>query len=260
MTIMVEEGMSSNPTVDLVIPAAPKDYSKLPYVVASVREHVKCVDYIYIIVPSTIIVEQRWERVVWYSDDEVLSYDRSLIRHRPSWVFAQMLKIFQDITKRDWFLAMDADVIINRPIPLWTDEGLPRFNLGRDQHCKPYFRFNELILGFGKVYPWSFISEFTLYNKGLVREMLDFCGLSLDGFWDKVVEFTTHTCYMAEEELYGSYIVHEHPGLYKIHRLVANVMGKHGSHVWTDDEITGGIAKTRQQRPDTHLISLHSWS
>jgi len=260
-TIPVITNLSSvmfAPAVDMVIPVAPKDLSKLPYVIESVRKYVD-VCKIYIITPNPDAIKQQWSNMVVHSDAEVLPYDRYEIQYRPNWVFQQMLKVFQNVTYNDWFLVMDADIIVNQCLPLWTDARKPILYLGRDQAHGPYFGFNEQVLGFGKVYPWSFLSEFTLYSKSLVREMLQFCGLTLDEFWEKLVHITTAVCCPADSELYGSYIVHEHPGLYDVQHLVSVLGGRYNSHIWLDDEIKKEIQGSQSRNPKAHLISLHSW-
>lgn len=244
--------------VDMIIPAAAKDYSKLPHVIAAVREFIS-VDTIHVIAPSPEDIGHEWANVVLHSDSEVLPYDRSRLSYRPNWIFQMLLKVFQDVTRHDWFLVMDADIIASRPIPLWTPGGKPILYLGRDQCHGAYFCFNENVLGFGKIYPWSFLSECTLYSKSLVREMLGYCDLTLDAFWEKVVETTTVLCCPGDAELYGSYVVHEQADLYEIRHLNATLGGRYGSHVWTDEEIRAEIQRVRTRCSGVHLISLHSW-
>lgn len=242
---------------DLVIPVAEKDYNKLPYVIEAARKHLD-VETIHVIAPSPEMIEDKG--VVLHRDDDVLPYDRNeVVNYRPSWVFQQMLKVFQDVTENDWFLVIDADIVIDQPLPLWTDKGKPILYLGRDQLHAPYFAFNERVLGFGKVYDYSFLSECTLYSKSLVREMLAFCNLTLDEFWAKVCEITHLGCKPADSELYGSYIVHEHPDLYEIRKIKATLGGRYAAHIWTDAEIQAEISSARCRCPGVHLISLHSW-
>jgi hypothetical protein len=241
--------------VDCVIPAAPKDYNKLPYVIDGLRQHVQ-VETIHVVSPSPTGYD--YPGVVWHRDSEVLPYDRSELTFRPNWTFQQLLKLFQNVTEHDWYLVTDADIVVNKPLPLW-DHGKPILYLGRDQNHSAYFEFNKQLLGFGRVYDHSFLSECTLYSKELVRDMLSFCGLDLDGFWRKLVEIEHIGCCPAESELYGSYVVHERPGLYEIWGVRSHLGGKYGSHVWTQQEIEDQIKEARELNPHAHLISLHSW-
>lgn len=243
--------------VDMVIPAAPKDYNKLPYVISAVRELIK-VETIHVIAPSPSDIGHSWNNVILHSDDEILPYDRSRLNWRPNWVFQQLLKMFQEVTRHDWFLVMDADIFAARPIPLWSKKGKPILYLGRDQRHGPYFTFNRYMLGYGKVHPWSFLSECTLYNKRLIREMLTFCNLTRDQFWERLLEITNVLCCPADAELYGSYVTHEHPGLYEIRHLNATLGGRYGG-LWSDKEIEDELKRVRSSCGGVHLISLHSW-
>lgn len=242
--------------VDCVIPAAPKDYTKLPHVVDSVRRHVQ-VETIHIISPS--ITGYTGPGVVEHRDGAVLHFDRNELPYRPNWTFQQLLKLFQNVTVNNWYLVLDADIVVNKDLPLWTENDRPIMYLGRDQCHGPYFEFNQKVFGFGKVYDHSFLSECTLYNKALVHQMLEFAGLDLDGFWRKLVEVSSVGCCPAESELYGSYIMHAHPDVYEVRRIKSRLGGKYGAHVWADQEIKDYIEEARRRDPDASLITLHSW-
>ena len=245
--------MLGHDNVDMVIPAAPKDYNKLPYVIDAVREHLD-IEQIHIIVSDFTPMQPR-TGVFYHQDEHVLPYDRTLIKHRPNWIFQMLLKMLQDVTRSDWFLVIDADIIINRRINLWNKDGIPILNLGRNQYCKPYFEFNKQILGYGRVLDWSFLSECTLYNKSLVKEMIP----DMDSFWDKLVRITSKECHLGDAEMYGSFIMHEYPGLYELQHLNVMYRGKHDKHIWTDKEIRSALQSIRSSHSDAHLISLHSW-
>lgn len=242
--------------VDCLIPAAPKDYSKLPYVVGGVREHVPEVETVHIVSPSPTGFEA--EGVISHRDHEVLPYDRDELPYRPNWTMQQMIKLFQDVTEHDWYLVVDADIVIDKRLPMWNEDGDPILYLARDQNHGAYFEFNQRVLGFGRVYDHSFLSECTFYNKGLVREMLDYAGLDLDGFWELLKE-TGVGFHPAESELYGSYVYHEHPDLYDIRQIKSRLGGKYNCHIWGDKEIRRYLEDARESDPDAYLISIHSW-
>lgn len=240
-----------NPPADLVIPAAPKDYNKVKFVIRQARKYIE-LDTIHVIAPTEFEVEG----ATLHLDADVLPYDREEMPFRPGWIFQQFVKVFQDVTPNNWYLVMDADIFANRKIPLWNKDGKPILNLGRDQFHGPYFSFNEEMLGFGKVYDWSFLSECTLYSKELVREMLKHCGLTLDQFWQKSVEIIGRGCRMADSELYGSYVYKMHQGVYEIRKLKVSLGGRYGSRAWKDSEIERELKKADA---NVHLVSLHSW-
>src|SRR4030042_135481 len=183
--------------VDLFIPAAPKDYNKLPYVVEAARRHIQ-VETTHIVTPSPTRYD--WPGVVWHRDGDVLSYDRNELPYRPGWTFQQCLKLFQNVTENNWYIVLDADIVVDKDLPLWAEDGRPILYLARDQAHGPYFEFNRRVLGFGKVYDHSFLSECTLYNKELVQTMLEYAGLDRDGFWRLLGEITNGGLCPAESE------------------------------------------------------------
>ena len=241
---------------DLIIPLAVKDYNKIGYVINSVREFVTDVKDIHIITPN--VIRMAGHNVFQHLDSDVLPYDRSEIEYRPSWVFQQMLKIFQNVTKNDWFLVMDADIFVNKKLPLF-ENGTPILYLGREQYHRHYFEFNKIMMGIEKPYQHSFISEFTLYNKKVVRDMLDFMNLTLDEFWDKSVKTINDGCYPGDAELYGSYVYAQQPNLYKIKQLTTHLGGKYKSYVYSNAEIEAAIKDVRKHSPNVDIMSLHSW-
>ena len=247
----------SNSPVDLIIPAAPKDYNKVKYVVRQAREHIN-LDTIHVVVPEPDKLQLGLDDVIVHADSDVLPYDREEMSFRPNWVFQQFVKLFQDVTANNWYLVLDADIFANKRLPLWNDSK-PILYLGRDQFYEPYFSFNQEMLGFGKVYNWSFLSECTLYSKALAREMLVHCGLTLDEFWTKAVEITARGCRMADSELYGSYVYRQHPDVYEIRKLATHLGGRYGSKKYTDGEIEQEVKKMKRDKPQVDIFSLHSW-
>jgi hypothetical protein len=241
--------------IDLLIPAAPKDYHKLPFVMDLARQHLD-VDEIHVVAPT----ELELDGAIVHLDADVLPYDREQMRFRPDWIFQQFVKLFQDVTASDWYLVLDADIFVVKRLPLWNKDGKPVLYLGRDQNHPPYFTFNQKMLGFGKVYDWSFLSECTLYSKALVRDMLAHCGLTRDEFWRKSAEIIGQGCCMADSELYGSYVKRCQPDVYEIRKLTAKLGGRYKSQPqWTDEEIRQEIAKVKRESPEVDIFSMHSW-
>jgi hypothetical protein len=243
------------------VPFAPKDYSKLPYFIAGVRENID-VETIHVITPDPTMITEQWPDVVFDADADVFPYDRRQLRHRPNWCFQMIAKIFQDVTEHDWFVVMDGDIIANNTIPLWSDDGKPIFCLGRDRRAMgAYFNFNRKMLGYGQVYPRSFLTECVLYNKQLVRAMMRACGCdNLDDWWAKCVEITDRGCHIADAEFYGSYVVHDHPDVYEFRDIKTTLGGKYDLDGWTVEEIESHLQGMRTNNPGAHLISLHTWA
>lgn len=245
--------------IEAIIPAAPKDYNKLPYVLRSIDAYLPEISMVHIISPEAqAITESERLKVVCHSDKEVLYFDRSRFAWRPNWVYQQFLKLFQDVTESDLFLVLDSDILFNRPTSL-IDNGKPVFLLGRDQNFGPYFNFNMRMLGIGRTYDHSFLSECTLYSKTMIQEMVFHAGFSTAlEFVNYAATIINVECMPAEAELYGSYVYRYYPEMYVFRHLRSSMQGRYGGHIWTDDEITALIDEM-SKRDDVDIYTMHTW-
>lgn len=244
---------------DAVIPAAPKDYNKIPHVLRSIDRYLPDVHTVHVITPDKMKATYSGRlEVVSHADSEVLDFDRSRFAWRPNWVYQQFLKLFQNVTESDWFIVLDADILFNRVISLF-EFGRPIMLLGRDQMHPPYFAFNQKVIGYGKIYPYSFLSECTLYSKAMIREMLETSGYETVGeFLEWAAQIIGPDCCPAESELYGSYVFKKHPELYKVRHLRSSMQGRYGGHIWTEAEITALIDEM-SKRDDVDIYTMHTW-
>ena len=251
---------------DLVIPCKQLDYVKLPFVVSAAFNNLIGLRNIHIIAQDPENINLTYipyrNRVILHCDDHVLPYDRNQLQYRPSWIFQQYLKLLQDVTTTDWYLATDSDIIVNKKMPMWDADSKPIMYVanGGDVNAD-YFEFNRHMLGDKFAIPpeFSLITECMFYNKQLVQAMLDYCGFTRDQFWDRTVELSKQGIYPAETILYGNYILKQHPGVYSTRYLLSSLGGKYGEHMWTQKEIAEELAMKRVRNPDAHLISIHSW-
>jgi hypothetical protein len=202
---------------DVVILSSGKDFNKLGYVYDSIMENiVDDLDNIYLISDKRHNISSE---VVNYIDDEVLDIDRSDISYRPNWIAQQYIKLFQDVTE--------------------NDNNKPTFFFGRDQNHAPYFRYSQIMFGFGREYHRSFINEFMLFDKRIIKDMLS-------GFNDDRFEFIrrsnaiiTSECYISEFELYGNYVYKYHENNYNYKNIKTNLGGKRS--IWDDRSIVKRI-------------------
>ena len=246
------------PTVDIFIPAAPKDYSKLPFIVEAARRHVRVRD-IHVCVPTFDGVPHVNHSVSWHLDDVVMPYDKSALKYRPSWCYQQFLKMFQTVT-RDWYLVIDADTYMNRDIPLFAENGNPILWIATDQPMPvSYYNFNQQMLGYGRSYSKSFLSECTLYHRPYVRDMISLRADDLTEYWSAWVKIINGDCLPADAELYGTFMTHNYPDVYEIRQLLSSLGGRYDSHIWTEQEIMEEIESKRATDNAAHIFSLHSW-
>lgn len=250
---MYEEG-----PFETVIPVAEKDLSKIQYVVDRLVANIDTTG-IRIITPRPDRLDVRCSSVPVsiHSDDDVIKFDRSRFSVRPNWVMQQFLKVFQDVTETDWFLVIDSDLFFNRRINLF-DDGHPVFLLGLAQpeiSTDPYFEFSNTMMGIGRVYHHTFLSECTFYNKRLVRQMLNDTGYKNPlEFIERAADVIELACFPADAEMYGSYVWKFHPGLYRTRHLVSWMGGLYNTS-WTDEQIQQRLAGAG----NCDVLTMHSW-
>lgn len=242
--------------IDLFIPGAPKDYTKIPYILKSVQQNVPDIKRAFVVTPDKIELGDVGFPVISLRDNEVLDINPEMFSYRPKWVYQQFLKLFQDVTD-DWYMVIDADRFFNRRVILWDKKPIMLF-LNYDQYHDPYFVFNQRMLGFGKTYKHSFLSECTLYSKSLIQEMLHDCGHdTAHEFIEAASSIIDGGCYPAESELYGSWVYRNKQDVYEYKTIKAVFGGKYGSKEYSESEIESAIADYRFK--DVDVFSLHSW-
>jgi hypothetical protein len=251
---------------DIFIPCAPKDFNKLPYVAKSVIDNIRgggepqlhiCTP---IQIPCEILKKIPGILHLYYDQDLLPGIDRNICNYRPNWHFQQFIKLFQKVTS-DWYLTWDCDTIACRPIEFF-ENGRPVYYLGWDQFNKPYFTFQKEMIGIGRVSPVTFIADMNLIHRPIINEMLDRSGHTIQSFVEKSNKIITSECYMAEPELYGSYVWDNHPDLYVYKRLKqrgfeGRIHDNVNGFVWQDGEIEEMIEECKDKGFDT--FSLHSW-
>jgi len=244
-------------SIDTFIPAHPKDYIKLPYVVDALWRHTYVSD-IHIVTPDPDTLPRNGlDGVHVHADANVVSFDKSRIPYRPNWVYQQFLKLFQNVTDSDWFLGMDADFIFNCDVDMF-DGDHPIMILIRDQLLSEYFEFNQAMIGIDKVYPNSFLSDCTLYNKKLIAEMLAMNGYTPLSFMEKTIQVINNSCFIGDAELYGSWVYAHYPDLYHFRKLSNSMNGKYSGGQYTPEEIEA-LLTLHRGNPDTQTISVHTW-
>jgi hypothetical protein len=247
--------------MDLLLPAAPKDYVKIPHVIKAVAEFVPIIDRVCLITPEAQgYTKLHGLTVDCFSDAEVLPFwfNRMAISWRPNWTTQQIIKLTQNVTDSEYWLTIDADTFFNQPVPMFTDDGKPILYRGLDQFYPPYFSFNYALLGIGKEHEASFLSECTVYKRSFMDELLEAVG-GRDGFIQKVIEIiNAGKGHPADSEIYAAWILTHHKKHYEIRRLIQSVGGRYGSGEYAGDEVIAEVARCRSI--DCQTFSLHSWS
>lgn len=251
---------------DIFLACAQKDHHKLPYVVKSIADNVQGYDNV-IICTNVSISPAILERlpIMHYTFDDPMGLpgcNRAGWKWRPNWTFQQHLKMFQELTQ-DWWVTIDCDTIVNKPIRFFEEDGKPIcWQSPEDQVSPPYFKFQEEMIGIGRVANHTFITDTNLFHRPIMNEMLESNGYTRDSFIAKSQLISNVNCHLGEPELYGNYWTVNHPDMYVKKTLnMAPFRGVFQDRTdevrWTEDEILAKIEEMKGTEYET--FSMHSW-
>lgn len=245
------------PDVDIFLCCAPKDNMKLKYCIGAILENLKFDGKIYVSSPKPI--EEKIDGVKYFRDKDVLNVNPFRFNYRPSWIYQQFLKLFQNVTKSNYYITVDVDVIINRPLDLFEKNGKPIWYSGWEQNHPPYFEYQKKMIGIGKVRSRTFMSDMNFIDKRMVKKMIS--PLSINSFIDKSVSVINESCYPCEQEMYASYMFKTNPNYYSYRDIKVAVQGKYQPDPmmqnWSDEEISEHIHDMKSK--DIDVFALHSW-
>ena len=233
---------------DILILCKNDDLNKIKYLIKSIKMNIIGYDDIYLITPDKVNIDG----VINITDYEVIEKKyKENIKHRPNWIFQQYIKLFQDVTKNDYYVVIDSDIYLNKKIEIFTNN-IPSFFIGRDQYHQQYFNFSKEF-GISKLYEKSFISEIMVFDKRKIREFLSKIDITTDLFLEKSNNIIDKNCYISEFEFYGNMILKYYNDSYNIKNLNTMLSGKHSR--WEDYEIEYLISSNK----NFDIISYHTW-
>jgi hypothetical protein len=245
---------------DVVIVAHEKDFGNIKYIIKYADKNLTF-DSIHLILSSREfykdfdIIDNLTSKPIYLHDEEiVLKIDKSQLKYRPNWMYQMMLKFFQNVTYHDNYLVIEADSIIIKTLEFF-DQDKTIYYLGGDQYHEPYFKFNKAILNIGREYNHSFISEFMMYDKKIIKDILFKTNSNTPkDFLELLYKLVTPDCYPADYELYGNFVFKYHQDKFMTRDLNYFKTGREDLR-WTDDEIDIFI-KTQSHQD---VISFHKW-
>jgi len=243
---------------DVFLVCGIKDYQKLPFCVDAIKQNVVGFDNIHICTPNKVDIDG----VIWHNENDVLEIDKSRINHRPNWIYQQFLKLFQDVTENDYYMTIDADTIINKPMSMFTDDGKPIWNISFAQNHRQYYVYNNAMFGYERHTDHTFLADMNFFSKKIIKSMLDKFDYTVESFVEKSYGvIKSGECYPSEADVYGNFFTKYHPDLYSIRQISSNMEGRHCSvdeAVWSEDEIKNKIDQMKFVDVDT--FSMHSWT
>lgn len=241
---------------DVLLVCHPKDYKMLPFVVNGIQQNLQGYNKIHLVINNIDDVPCLYKNVIVHNEQEVLPVELNKIKHRPNWIYQQLIKLLQNITI-DNYLVIDCDTIICKNISIYNDQKTPYFFFSADQYHEQYFKFIKKYFKIDKVHNHSFISEIMLFHRPFVKEMFT----SIDLFdQNKIFEFFYNTItkeeYISEFELYGNFVMTRHCNSYDKKNINSISAGNFDHNFWNSDKISNILASNSQ--PD--VITLHTWT
>jgi hypothetical protein len=120
------------------------------------------------------------------------------------------------------------------------------------------YKFNDFFTGIGREYNHSFISEFMMYNKGKVKEMVTKAGCNnTEEFVNLIYNTVDVDCYPADYELYGNFCYKFFPNEFEVRKIDFGFFGREAREkpFWDDNEIKF-LIENNKNKP---VISFHTW-
>lgn len=245
---------------DVVIVSHEFDFNKLKFIIKNIDINLPDAEEIHLILSereryldNDIIEKLTNKKIFYHIETEVLKIDKDKIKHRRNWIYQMMLKFFQNVTKNDNYLIIEADTVILKKLEFFQGEKTI-FYLGMNQYHEPNFNFMNKVFNLNREYNHSFISELMMYNKKIIRDILykSKCN-SIQDFLNLVYNNVDNNSYPADYEIYGNFCYKYYKDKYIIQKLNSKSVGRYGN--WTDEEIEEFINTNKQY--DT--VSFHTY-
>lgn len=234
---------------DVIIPAATKDYVKLPFCVEGLKNLNPVPKNIFIVSSRRI----KLDGCTWVNEKEVIDISPEDIEYRRNnWIYQQLVKMCQNFSS-EWFMTVDSDFIFRAPIDICSEDGYPiyYFNNHPQEH-KPYFNFMDKMWGLKKIINYSFICDFMMFRKKICQELIP----SPKKFVRKLNEIISEDCLFSEFETYGNYMAQKYPYSFKTNKINVDMHGKYLPSLFGSEEI-----KEILSRPtEAGAVVLHSWT
>jgi hypothetical protein len=139
---------------------------------------------ITLIGPSFVAPLAQKFRSDFIHEDELLDYKlcdvkaylekNSLPTKRAGWYFQQFIKLGYALRSDSlkYYIAWDSDTVLLRPIAVF-EKGKPVFSMVKRVYHEGYFRTLRALLNIEKKIKPSFIAEYMVFDKNIVRELFE---------------------------------------------------------------------------------------
>lgn len=142
------------------------------------------------------------------------------------WYFQQFIKLAFALSEyaKDYYLSWDADTIPIKAIPIFDQNSNKPFFTMKEEFHSPYFETINNLLGLNKLENRSFISENMLFDRILVKELIESiekCEIIGRNWMQKVINaMPLKNNAFSEFETYGTFICSIYPDKYKLRELL----------------------------------------
>ena len=249
---------------DVTIKAHEKDYYKLKLVVNSLKYLNPQPENIYIITNDGFLPKDTDydNKLISILDNDVVpKIDKSKLKYRPGWSYANLVSITQDFTKNNYYFDVQADNFFTKQLDLFELNKPKLFQpVNYNQLHSPYFNFNEHFFNMKKCSQNTYIIEFIMYSKSHLNKLFE-CYKTKEQFIEKVYEEMNGTRYPADQEIFGNLICNYFSDDF-VH--VTNVTtiktGCHYPEIIDEKTIENNLQQIKINYPEIYALSIHTWT
>jgi len=249
----------TNDGYDIFIPVALKDEYKLPHLIESIYEY-QTFNKIYIVSPDKIN-SFKDSKINYFLDRDLLpNVKKENFSFRPGWMYQQMLKLFQNVTEKDYYLVLDSDAVLLKPLTIFN-ENHPIWYYGWRQNHLPYFLYLKKIFNISKSLNHTGIGDIGIFNKKIINSFLKYCNCKTpQEFISNIQSNMNLLFHFSEYETYSNFTKTYYPDLYQYSNIKQFNTGRDSNigQYWTDQEINSTIKEAKQT--DANLLLMHTWN
>ncbi|MCR4611834.1 MAG: DUF6492 family protein [Lachnospiraceae bacterium] len=229
---------------DAIIITTPKDYEKTLDLHMRMAEYLPVRD-IYVVSSEgvcPILAEEDIGTFRYIDENDIVKFDdvyivvekhlstkyagQEISRGIVGWYYQQILKFeYHRISKDRYYLTWDGDTIPCKSFSMFDKDGKTPFLDMKHEYNEDYFTtLSKLLPGYEKCMDKSFISEHMLFNREIVKSLIEDIEandqLEGDIWWEKMIrcippEKYTDGCF-SEFETYGNYVCKKYPDSYNL--------------------------------------------
>ena len=177
--------------------------------------------------------------------------------NRTGWYFQQFLKMaYSYKCDCEYYLSWDTDTIPIKKIEMFSGFQ-PIFDIKYEYH-EPYFNTMNKLLGLNKTIKKSYISEHLMFNKNIMRELIEKIDCISDESWYENIlnciseKDIAHSGF-SEFETYGTYVETYYSGMYSYREIDTIRRGKYLFNTIPSNDALNWLAM------EYYAISFEKW-